>query len=32
VKVEVLDDPVCIAMMEEFIAAQPALWNEDIGE
>lgn len=32
VAVEVLDDPDCIAMMEEFIAAEPALWNEDIGE
>ena len=32
VKVEVLDDPDCIAMMEEFIAAEPTLWNEDIGE
>ncbi len=32
VKVEVLDDAECIAMMEEFIAAEPTLWNEDIGE
>lgn len=32
VKVEVLDDQECIAMMNEFIAAEPALWNEDIGE
>lgn len=32
VTVEVLDDPECIAMMEEFIAAEPTLWNEDIGE
>lgn len=32
VKVEVLDDPDCIALMNEFIAAEPALWNEDIGE
>lgn len=32
VKVEVLDDADCIRMMEEFIAAEPALWNEDIGE
>ena len=32
VKVEVLDDPECIAMMEDFIAAEPTLWNEDIGE
>lgn len=32
VVVEVLDDPDCIALMEEFIAAEPALWDEDIGE
>lgn len=32
VVVEVLDDAECIAMMEEFIAEQPALWDEDIGE
>jgi cytosine deaminase len=27
-----LDLPECIAMMQEFIAANPRLWNEDIGE
>ena len=32
VRVDVLDDPDCIALMEEFIAAEPSLWNEDIGE
>ena len=32
VKVEVLDDPDCISMMESFIENNPALWNEDIGE
>jgi cytosine/creatinine deaminase len=26
-----LNDPRCIALMEEFIAAHPDLWNEDIG-
>ena len=31
VEVIVLDDPACVAMMTEFIAAEPALWNEDIG-
>ena len=31
VKVEVLQDESCIAMMRDFIAAQPELWNEDIG-
>ena len=28
----VLDDDACVAMMTDFIAANPALWNEDIGE
>jgi cytosine deaminase len=32
VDVEVLDEPGCIAMMRDFIAAKPLLWNEDIGE
>lgn len=32
VELEVVDDPSCIAMMERFIAEQPTLWNEDIGE
>ncbi|MBP9160654.1 MAG: nucleoside deaminase [Flavobacteriales bacterium] len=27
-----LDLPECVAMMEDFIAAKPELWNEDIGE
>jgi cytosine deaminase len=26
-----LDDPRCVALMEEFIRARPELWNEDIG-
>jgi creatinine deaminase len=26
------DDDECIALMRAFIAAHPALWNEDIGE
>mgnify|MGYP001273904979 FL=1 len=26
------DDPQCVEMMAEFIAAEPELWNEDIGE
>ena len=32
--VEVVDlaDADCIAMMRDFIAAHPELWNEDIGE
>ena len=32
VEVIVENNPVCIQMMEEFIANNPALWNEDIGE
>ena len=32
VVVEVLDDPECVRLMQEFIEANPALWNEDIGE
>jgi cytosine/creatinine deaminase len=32
VEVIVADDPDCVALMEEFIAAEPSLWNEDIGE
>ena len=31
VEVVVLDDPECVAMMTDFIAAHPDLWNEDIG-
>ena len=32
VQLEVVDDPRCVALMENFIAAHPGLWNEDIGE
>lgn len=31
VRVTLLDDERCVSMMEEFIAARPELWNEDIG-
>ena len=31
VEVRVLQDPECIRLMTAFIAAQPAIWNEDIG-
>ena len=31
VTVEVVQDPTCIAMMQDFIATKPELWNEDIG-
>jgi cytosine/creatinine deaminase len=32
VEVTVLNDATCQALMQQFIAAQPTLWNEDIGE
>jgi cytosine deaminase len=32
VKVEVLQDSRCQELMAQFIAAQPTLWAEDIGE
>ena len=28
----VVDDAECVAIMRDFIAAEPELWNEDIGE
>jgi cytosine/creatinine deaminase len=31
VELIVLDDERCIALMHDFIAAHPMLWNEDIG-
>src|SRR3954463_9418311 len=31
VALEVVDDPECVQLMREFIAARPDLWNEDIG-
>lgn len=32
VTIEIVDDPECVRMMEEFIRSKPLLWNEDIGE
>ncbi|MEQ8634129.1 nucleoside deaminase [Gimesia maris] len=32
IELEVLQDPRCIQLMEDFIAAHPEMWNEDIGE
>ena len=29
---EILSDPRCIELMQQFIADHPELWNEDIGE
>jgi cytosine deaminase len=31
VELSIVNDPQCIALMREFIAARPELWNEDIG-
>jgi cytosine deaminase len=32
VKVIDLDSPVCVSLLGEYIRANPAVWNEDIGE
>jgi cytosine deaminase len=32
VEITIVDDAECVALMNDFIAAHPALWNEDIGE
>jgi len=32
VELEIVDDAECQEMMRDFIAANPELWNEDIGE
>lgn len=32
VELEIVDNAECVALMEQFIAAHPDLWNEDIGE
>jgi len=32
VEIEVVDSEECYNLMQEFIAAHPALWNEDIGK
>ena len=31
VELIILNDPECIKLMRDFIAARPQLWNEDIG-
>ncbi len=31
VDLTIVDDAECVRLMEEFIAARPELWNEDIG-
>ncbi|MBT8508848.1 cytidine deaminase [Methanomicrobiaceae archaeon CYW5] len=32
VELIIMDDEECVGLMREFIAANPELWNEDIGE
>ncbi|MBQ0997045.1 nucleoside deaminase [Streptomyces sp. RK62] len=32
VEILLLDDPECVALMRDFVARHPDLWNEDIGE
>ena len=32
VDLEIVDSAECYQLMQEFIAANPSLWNEDIGE
>ncbi|MHC4219438.1 MAG: nucleoside deaminase [Planctomycetota bacterium] len=32
VEIEVINDPECIRMMEEFVRSRPDLWHEDIGQ
>jgi cytosine/creatinine deaminase len=32
IELEIVDDPECYQLMQEFIAARSELWNEDIGE
>ena len=32
VELEVVENKACQRLMQDFIAAKPALWNEDIGE
>ncbi len=32
VALEIVDDEECFQLMQDFVAARPELWNEDIGE
>ena len=32
VDLEIVDSPACYRLMQDFIAENPAVWNEDIGE
>jgi len=31
VQLDIRDDAICVAMMQDFITQHPELWNEDIG-
>ena len=31
VEIDILDNPECITLMQNFIKSNPSLWNEDIG-
>ena len=31
VELDIVDSSECVRMMQDFVAGQPALWNEDIG-
>jgi creatinine deaminase len=31
VELEIVNDPACVRMMQDFIRQHPELWNEDIG-
>ena len=32
VEIHILDDERCVELMNDFISANPAVWNEDIGD
>jgi creatinine deaminase len=32
IELDIRQDPECLRLMRDFIAARPELWNEDIGE
>ena len=32
VELEIVDDETCLRLMQAFVAAEPGLWDEDIGE
>ena len=32
VSIEIVENPECVRLMEEFMRSKPNLWNKDIGE